>query len=72
MSDKYIRIDGHPDLVKDPNTGMILNINNDKVNQALKLREQKRREKEELDQLKSDVNDIKQMLRKLLENSSNA
>ena len=38
-SDKMIPVEGHEDLVRDPNTGAILNINKDKIQQA---RERKR------------------------------
>ncbi len=72
MTTNYLKVDGHPDLIKDSRTGMILNINKDKVDQALKIREKKTQERQELDQLKADVQDIKAMLLKLLENSSNA
>lgn len=69
---KVSPITDYPDFVKDNDTGMILHINNEKVIQAQKIREQKTRERQEIEALKSDVQDIKQMLRKLLENSSNA
>lgn len=69
---KLTPISDYPDFVKDEKTGMILNINNDKIMQSRKIREQRAKEREELEALKSDVQDIKEMLRKLLENSSNA
>lgn len=64
----YKQVEGHPDLVKDPITGMILNINKDKINQAKRARAQKIAERQELEKIKSDINDIRQMLLKLLEN----
>ena len=64
----YKHVEGHPDLVKDPITGMILNINKDKINQAKRARAQKIAERQELEKIKSDINDIRQMLLKLLEN----
>ena len=69
---KVLPIVDYPDFVKDEDTGMILNINNDKITQTQKIREQKMKERQEIEALKSDVQDIKEMLRKLLENSSNA
>jgi hypothetical protein len=68
---KKIPVDGYPDLARDPSTGMILNINKDKIRQELLKRERAKQEREELNQLKSDVNEIKAMLQKLLENGSN-
>lgn len=70
MSD-LIPVKGHPDLARDPRTGMIMNINKDKIRQELKKRERILHEQAELQQLKSDVNDIKAMLQQLLENSKN-
>lgn len=67
MDSRYLKVDGHPDLVKDARTGIILNINKDKVDQAIKIREKRTQERQELDQLKADVHDIKAMLLKLLE-----
>lgn len=72
MTKNYRQVEGHPDLVKDSITGMIHNINKDKITQAKRARAQKIAERQELEKLKSDVNDIKQMLLKLLENKSNA
>lgn len=69
---KYTQVDGHPDLVKDPTTGMILNINKDKIMQSRMIREQRVKERQELENLKADVQDIKQMLQKLLEIRSDA
>lgn len=69
---KLVSISEQHDYVKDETTGMILNINKDKVMQNQKIREQRAKERQDIESLKSDVQDIKEMLRKLLENSSNA
>lgn len=69
---KLLPVLEHPDYVKDEYTGMLLNINKEKIMQNQKIREQRAKEREEFEALKSDVQDIKAMLRKLLENSSNA
>lgn len=72
MRKSYQPIEGHPDLVKDTRTGMILNINNDKIMQSRMIREQKVKERQELEALKTDVQDIKLMLQKLIEIRSDA
>lgn len=69
---KLVSISEHQDYVKDETTGMILHINKDKIMQNQLIREQKARERQDIESLKSDVQLIKEMLRKLLENSSNA
>tara|TARA_R110000782_G_scaffold180934_1_gene271382 strand:- start:172 stop:393 length:222 start_codon:yes stop_codon:yes gene_type:complete len=65
-----IPIEGYPDLVRDVKTNAIININKDKADQRLQARELRLQEKREFEQVKSDVQDIKAMLQKLLENGS--
>ena len=66
MSD-YIKVEGHPNLVRDKNSGVILNINKSEL-EANRIRKQKQREKDnEIEQLKNDVSEIKSMLNKLVE-----
>ena len=67
----YIPVKDYPDLVRDPNTNMILNINKSKGRHKKIVEEAKKQERAEIDQLKSDVSDIKIMLQKLLENGTN-
>lgn len=69
---EYIPVAEHPDLVKHPATGVILNINKNEASRVRKIREARAQEKQELENLKSDVRDIKAMLQQLIENSSNA
>ena len=68
----YMPIEGYPDLVKDMKTNMIVNINKEKAIQSRRIREQKLKERQEVDTLKADVSDIKRMLQQLLENKHNA
>ena len=51
---------------------MIININKEKAIQSRRIREQKLKERQEVDTLKADVSDIKRMLQQLLENKHNA
>lgn len=67
----YVPVKDHPDLVRDTNTGMILNINKSKTKQKRLEAAQRQKERQELDKLKSDVGEIKMMLQKLLENGTN-
>lgn len=63
---EYKKLEGHPDLVKNVNTGMIVNINKDKLQAAREKKAQALAQFEEMEQLKSDVHDIKVMLAKLI------
>jgi len=63
----YIKVEGHPNLVRDRNSGVILNINKSELN-ANRIRKEKQKEKDnEIEQLKNDVSEIKSMLNKLVE-----
>lgn len=66
-----IPVKDHPDLARDPKTGMIMNINKGKIRQELKRRENMLQQQAEMAQLKSDVESIKAMLQQLLENGKN-
>jgi len=61
----------HPDLARDTQTGMIVNINKDKHRQHLNMVERIKNDKEEISTLKSEVQQMKNMLQKLLENGTN-
>ncbi|MDC0006182.1 hypothetical protein OAE42_05690 [Gammaproteobacteria bacterium] len=69
-----LKVNGHPNLVRDPKSGAILNINKDEITSA-RARKIARAEKElEEQQLKADVlslkneiGDIKQLLAQIVE-----
>ena len=64
---QYIPVEGHTNLVRDAATGAIINIDKSKATKARKAREQVLREKEEIQELKQDVAEIKSLLKQLLE-----
>lgn len=72
MERKLIPVRDHPDLARDERTGMIVNINKNKHRERQKAVEWQRKKTEEMDQLKTDVEEIKQLLQQLLESGSNA
>jgi len=65
------RVQGHPDLMRDEDTGMIISINKHKSSHYKNVREQKIRERQEIEELKSDVSQIKSLLTQLLEKTTN-
>lgn len=74
MKDNYVSVEGHADLVRDPESNAILNINKSEIEnarQAKKLRLQKMKEEQELretvDTLQEDMKDIKNLLSQLVE-----
>lgn len=74
MKKDYVSVEGHADLVRDPNSNAILNINKSEIQnarEAKRIRQQKLREEQELketvDTLKEEMNDIKSLLSQLVE-----
>ena len=66
-SKKYIQVEGNSGLVRDRETGAILNANVTEIQKArLKKNKEKQRE-QEIQELKKDVSDIKVLLTKLVE-----
>jgi tetrahydromethanopterin S-methyltransferase subunit B len=66
----YIKIKDHENLVKDPQTGAILNTdNNALVRHEMRMREieKEKRKEEEINNLKSELSDIKALLQKLID-----
>lgn len=71
---KYLKVDGHQDLVRDVSTGALLNINKVEIERAKELKKQKLLEKENqqsinnrIESLESDVSEIKSLLLNLIE-----
>ena len=60
-------VKGHNNLFRNENTGMIVSINNHSSSHYKRLRKNKLKERQELDELKAEVGDIKSMLKQLLE-----
>ena len=63
----YITVDGNTDLVRDTNTGAIININTNSMKEA-RIRKHKLRQKDdEIKALQNDVFEMKQLLKQLVE-----
>ena len=64
---KLVRIEGSKDLVKDEETGAVLNSNETEI-EAAKIRKEQSVEKEnEFETLKNDVGELKDMMKQILE-----
>jgi len=64
-----IPVEGHNNLFRDRNTGAILNNDKSGYVQYVRLKEQKQRERNEIDQLKKDIDEIKSLLRQIIDGS---
>lgn len=63
----YLKIEGHEGYVKDPNTGVVLNVNQEEINGAKTRRALRKKQEEDINNLKNEVSDIKNMLGKIIE-----
>jgi hypothetical protein len=63
----YIPVAGNSSLARDPKTGAIININTLEINEARERKAARNKEKQEIQQLKTEVAEIKQLLKQLVE-----
>lgn len=63
----YVKVKGHPNLVKDINTGVILNINKTELEAARTKKEKDRQREKDIDDLKNEVSEVKTLLKKIIE-----
>lgn len=66
-NDRFVPVEGSSSLVRDKSTGAIVNINTKEMQAARNRKEKKQKQQQEIDQLKTDVSDIKQMLQQIVE-----
>ena len=64
---KHIKVEGHNDLVRDRNSGAILNINRTAMTAARERKKLFNDRQQEIENIKKDVSDIKDILMKLVE-----
>ena len=64
---KFINVSGENSLVRDKESGAILNTNRSEIHQAKERKKARLQQQNELDDLKQDVSDMKIMLSKILE-----
>ena len=63
----YLKIEGHEGYVKNPNNGVVLNVNSEEIKAARKKKALRKQQEEDINNLKNDVSDIKSMLTKIVE-----
>ena len=64
-----IPVEGHNNLYRDRNNGSIVNFDKNTYDNYMKLKRLKQNEKDELDTIKSDIEEIKSLLRELTNGS---
>lgn len=65
--DRYIPVEGQPHLYKDRQSGALINMDFDAFDNARKKQAVRLREKKRLDNLESEISDIKSLLQQILE-----
>jgi len=66
---RYIKVSGHDGLVRDENTGAIIN-HDDSAIQARRKQKQMNSALEDINMLKNEISEIKSLLRELIRNAS--
>jgi hypothetical protein len=62
----YIKVRDNPNLVRDLKSGAILNIDEDMILKARERKRKKKQDQEELEKMKSDITEIKDLLSSLI------
>lgn len=61
----YVKVDDNPNLVRDNNSGAVLNINRNEIKEEKKRRNLARIKSQEQQQLKDDVNSLKKDMQEI-------
>ena len=65
MEEDLIRVEGESNLYRDRKTGAIVNTDSAGYNQYMKMKQRRQTEREELDILKKDIEEIKSLLKEI-------
>jgi hypothetical protein len=61
-----IPVEGHKNLYRDENSGAIINCDSFGYSQYIKIKNEKKKQKEEIDKIKNDIEEIKSLLKEIL------
>lgn len=64
-----IPVEGYKNLFRDEKSGAIVNTDTIAYNQYIKMREEKRKNRQEIDEMKKDIGEIKLLLTELINES---
>jgi len=62
-----IRVEGHQHLYRDEKTGAIINTDTNSYNQYLSFIQRKKAQKKELSDMRKEIDELKSMLREILD-----
>lgn len=66
MSD-YVKVEGHSYLMRDGQSGAIINTNINEMTQARIRKAQQKKQQNEIKELRSELQEMKQLLNKMIE-----
>jgi hypothetical protein len=69
MANDFIPVEGHNNLFRDKETGAIVNTDTSGYAQYQKMKQKRLNERRELDTIKSDIEEIKSLLRQIANGS---
>ena len=67
MKKHYARVEGSKTLVRDMHTGAILNTDKSTLNKAREAKALREKKSKEIEDLKTEVKEVKELLTKLIE-----
>lgn len=67
-----IKIDGHSNLFRDEHSGAIINCDNLEYQNYIKLKKNRLNQKQEIENLKTEITEIKKLLMELLNESKSS
>jgi len=64
-----IPVEGHKNLFRDEKSGAIVSTDTIGYSQYIKMKNEKQKQREEIDQIKDDITEIKSLLKELINGS---
>lgn len=64
-----IPVEGEKNLFRDENSGAIVNCDTFGYEQYLKMKNEKKKQREEIEKIKDDISEIKQLLKEIINGS---
>ena len=64
-----IPVEGHKNLFRDEKSGAIVNTDTHGYSQYIKMKNEKQKQREELDHIKNDIDEIKSLLKEIINGS---
>lgn len=61
-----IKVEGHTNLFRDEESGAIMNLDTAGYQEYIKKRNMKQKQREEIDNIKNEIDEIKSMLKQIL------